>query len=351
MKSKLVLIITMLSILFIINGCSNEEKSEYKFTMANVSEDSNIVTAGLEKFAELAEEKSDGDIEIEVVNDSQLGTGVETFEAVRDDNLDFAADSFANLKSVTPAFEAFHLPFMFESKQQAWDAFYDDDVQEVLNDELSEENLQFFSLLDMGGPRQIATSDIKIDSTDDLVGKKIRASRSPMEVAMQEAWGASGEVVDWADVPESFRLGMVDGVTVSYPYILSAKLYEGGGVDHIADINAQWYAYVTVVNEDTWEDLPKDVKEILTESVEEAEEWHTDYVKEEVEEDIKNLQDEGVEIYSLSDELYEKYKDVTKEETWDKFIGEPGVSQEKVDLIEDAKGSVEEEGWGYDVPE
>src|SRR5699024_9824516 len=288
-----------------------------KFKMANVSEKSNIVSEGLEKFSEIVEEKSDGKIEVEIIHDSQLGTGVETFEAVRDNNLDFAADSFANLKSVTPAFEAFHLPFL--------------------------------SLLDMGGPRQISTTNYKVESLDDLTKKKLRASRSPMEVEMQKSWGASGETVDWPDVPESLRLGMVDGITVSYPYILSAKLYEGDLINYIADINSQWYAYVTVVNEDTWSELPEDIQEILTESIREAEDWHNDYVKEKVEQDIADLREEGVEIYSIPDSAYEEIKQKTIDATWDKFIGEPGVSQEKVDAIEDAKGSAGDRDWGYSL--
>lgn len=355
MKNKMMGYLIIVLTLIMISACSSSseevanENGEYKFKMANVSEKSNIVSEGLEKFSEIVEEKSDGKIEVEIIHDSQLGTGVETFEAVRDNNLDFAADSFANLKSVTPAFEAFHLPFLFESKEQAWNGFYDEEVQEMLNDELSENNLRFFSLLDMGGPRQISTTNYKVESLDDLTKKKLRASRSPMEVEMQKSWGASGETVDWPDVPESLRLGMVDGITVSYPYILSAKLYEGDLINYIADINSQWYAYVTVVNEDTWSELPEDIQEILTESIREAEDWHNDYVKEKVEQDIADLREEGVEIYSIPDSAYEEIKQKTIDATWDKFIGEPGVSQEKVDAIEDAKGSAGDRDWGYSL--
>src|SRR5699024_4910395 len=303
MKNKMMGYLIIVLTLIMISACSSSseevanENGEYKFKMANVSEKSNIVSEGLEKFSEIVEEKSDGKIEVEIIHDSQLGTGVETFEAVRDNNSDFAADSFANLKSVTPAFEAFHLPFLFESKEQAWNGFYDEEVQEMLNDELSENNLRFFSLLDMGGPRQISTTNYKVESLDDLTKKKLRASRYPMEVEMQKSW----------------------------------------------------YAYVTVVNEDTWYELPEDIQEILTESIREAEDWHNDYVKEKVEQDIADLREEGVEIYSIPDSAYEEIKQKTIDATWDKFIGEPGVSQEKVDAIEDAKGSAGDRDWGYSL--
>lgn len=357
---KVMLFMFLITVTLLISGCGSsakdsadvdEGKENYNFKMSNVSEESNIVSAGLIKFAELANEKSDGRITIDVVHGSQLGTGVETFEAVRNGNLDFAADSFANLNTVTPAFEIFHLPFLFESKSQAFSAVLDEDVMEVVNDELGEQGVQFFSVLDMGGPRQISTSDVKVEQVSDLAGKKIRASRSPMEVTMHEAWGAVGQTVDWAEVPEAVRLGMVDGITVSYPYIRSANLHEGNLIKYIADINAQWFSYVTVVNKDMWEEIPEEIQEILTESAREAEEWHNNFAGEKVEEDIAILQEAGVDIYSLSDDAYEEIKQLTIDKVWDKFIGDPGISQEKLDLIKDAMGPVGDDGWGYTVPE
>src|SRR5699024_11286004 len=83
-----------------------------------------VTSYGLNKFAELAAEKSDGDIKIDVLHGGQLGSGVETFEAVKNGNLDMAADSFANLASLTPDFEVFHLPFLFESRDNILNATY-----------------------------------------------------------------------------------------------------------------------------------------------------------------------------------------------------------------------------------
>lgn len=353
---KIFSLIVLILIITIVSACgsSTEEEAkvvEYNFKMSNVSEESNIVSAGLEKFAELAASKSNGRIKIDVVHGAQLGSGVETFEAVKSGNLDFAADSFANLNSVTPAFEIFHLPFLFESKAQAWNAALDESVMDVVNGELHEEGVQFFSILDMGGPRQIATTDTKIEKLEDLSGLSIRASRSPMEVAMHESWKSAGQTVDWPEVSESLRLGMTDGVTVSYPYIRSASLHEGNLVKYIANVDVQWFAYVTVVNEDMWNNLPKDIQEILTESAREAEEWHHEYAGEKVEEDIKILTDAGVEIYSLPEEVHEELKKVTIDEVWDKFIGQPGISEEKLELIQEAKGSAGDDKWGYSITE
>src|SRR5699024_742509 len=326
------------------------DDAEYTFKIANVLAEEDVTSYGLNKFAELAAEKSDGDIKIDVLHGGQLGSGVETFEAVKNGNLDMAADSFANLASLTPAFEVFHLPFLFESRDQMLNATESEAVQEEVNDELDKINLKWFSTYEIGGPREIGTSKKKLESLDDFKGLKLRASRSPVEIASQEAWGAKGVTVDWPETPVSVRLGMGDGLTVRYASLYSAKLHECDVVEYMLDLNYQNYASVVVSNDEVWDELPEDIQNILVEAEEEAKEWHVDFVSDYITENIEEMKDAGVEIYSLPDKEYEKVKKVTKDEVWDEYVGQEGISQEKLDLIMDEMGSVGEEGdWGYEI--
>lgn len=325
-------------------------EQEYVFEMANVLAENDVSSYGPNKFAELVEEKSDGRIIVNVHHGGQLGSGVETFEAVKNGNLDFAADSFANLASITDAFEIFHLPFLFESREQALNAIGSEEVKERVDEELSESSLKWFATFEIGGPREIGTSSKKIMSLEDLQGLKFRASRSPLEIAAQEAWGAKGVTVDWPETPESVRLGMVDGLTVPYASFYSAKFHEGDLINYMADVNFQWYSSVTVVNSEKWAALPDDVKEILSEAAREAQEWHVGFVSEYITENVQEMHDAGVEIYSLPEEEYEKIKEVTKDKVWGEFVGQPGIPQDKLDLIQEEMGPVGDMDWGYEIP-
>ncbi|MGY4691416.1 TRAP transporter substrate-binding protein [Salibacterium sp. K-3] len=330
---------------------SADQEAEYTFEMANVLPEDDVTGHGLNKFAEIVHEKSDGNIEIQISHGGQLGSGVETFEAVQNGNLDFAADSFANLATITDAFEIFHLPFLFESRQQALSAMNSEVVQERVNEDLSETELKWFSTMEIGGPREIGTSNKKVESIEDLEGMTFRASRSPLEIAAQEAWGAQGQTVDWPETPESVRLGMVDGLTVPYASFYSADFHEGDLINYMADVNFQWYSLVTVVNDEMWQELPEDVRKILNESIEEAEEWHVDFVADYITENINEMREAGVEIYSWDEAEYEELKQVTKDEVWGEFVGKPGISQEKLDLIQEEMGPVGDGGWGYKISE
>ncbi|MGM0562316.1 MAG: TRAP transporter substrate-binding protein [Pseudomonadota bacterium] len=326
-----------------------QSEEEYTFRLANVLSETDVTAYGINKFAELVSEKSDGRIEIEVFHGGQLGSGVETFEAVKNGNLDFAADSFANLATITPAFEVFHFPFLFESRQQMLNAMGSEKVQARVNEELEPVNLEWFTTFEIGGPREVGTSDIKIESAEDLEGMKFRASRSPLEIASHEAWGAAGVTVDWPETPESVRLGMVDGLTVPYASFYSAKFHEGDLINYILDLNFQNYASVLVVNAEQYAELPEDVRSILEEAAAEAKDWHIDFVSDYITENIAEMKEAGVEVYSLPEEEYEKIRDKTVDTVWPEFIGQEGISQEKLDLIREEAGPVGDGGWGYSI--
>lgn len=317
--------------------------------LANVLAPTDVTAAGVDKFAELVEQKSEGRVKIEVFHGGQLGSGVETFEAVKNGNLDFAADSFANLATITPAFEVFHFPFLFESRSQLLNAMESEAVQERVNEELAPANLRWFTTFEIGGPREVGTSNKKIETAEDLAGLKFRASRSPLEIGSHEAWGAAGVTVDWPQTPEAVRMGMVDGLTVPYASFYSAKFHEGGLIKYMLDLNFQNYASVLVVNAEKYAALPEDVRSVLEEAAQEAHEWHVEYVADYVTQNVADMKAAGVEIYSLPDEEYQKVKDMTIDSVWGKFVGQPGMEQDKIDLIQSEAGEIGDGGWGYSV--
>ncbi|MFS0723838.1 TRAP transporter substrate-binding protein [Paenibacillus sp. 1P07SE] len=331
-------------------GGASADQETYEIKVANVLSGSDVTAHGLNKFAELAAEKSDGRIQVEVFHGGQLGSGVETFEAVKNGNLDMASDSFANLASITPAFEIFHLPFLFDSREQALAAMNSERVRERVNNELEVSNLQWFASFEIGGPREVGTSKKKITRLEDFQGMKLRASRSPLEIAAQEAWGARGVTVDWPETPEAVRMGMVDGLTVPYASFYSSQFYEGGLIKYMLDLNFQWYSLVTVVNREKWSSLPEEIQNILSESIEEAQAWHIDFVSDYITDNIKTMREAGVDIYSLSEEEQARIKDLTIDKVWTEFIGQTGIPQDKLDLIQsqiaEADGS---SGWGYAI--
>ena len=127
---------------------------------------------------ELVKAKTGGKMIIKTFHGGQLGSGKETFEAVKTGFLDVAVDSYANMYTLTPAFEPFHLPYIFESRNQQLAAFKNQNIRGRVDATLKKVGLKWLLALEYA-PRQIGTSKKAIKVPGDLAGLKLRASRSP----------------------------------------------------------------------------------------------------------------------------------------------------------------------------
>ncbi len=314
----------------------------YKLKMANVLSPVHHISLAVDKFAEITKEKSKGKIQIRIYHGGQLGSGKETFEAVQAGFMDMATDSYANLYTLTPAFEAFHLPYIFESRSQQLAAFQSQKVISKVDKELNKVGLKWLMTAEFA-PRQIATSEKEIKTPADLAGMKLRASRSPLEIDSQAGWNASGVTIDWPSVPEALRTGIVDGETVGYDSIYSAKHYVDS-IQYFTELNFQTYGLAVVFNNKKWNALPASVKNIIQESAREAEAWHKGFLAQYIKDAKAKMIASGSKIYVPSEEVQNEFKDLVKTSVWEKHVGKT-IDKEMVDLIISEMGPAEPGKW------
>ncbi|GAI17209.1 unnamed protein product, partial [marine sediment metagenome] len=158
-----------------------------------------------------------------------------------------------------------------------------------------------------------------------------------------KAFGATSVTIDWVEVVDAMRMGMVDGVTVTFADYYSAKLYEQ--IRYIGELSFEVFGNVAVVNKKWWGNLPDDVKQILTEAAREAEAWHEGMLTYYYNMSIRAMQEQGVEIYGYTPEQLKTFKEKAMK-VWEEF--EPTTCpREYVDLILEEIGPPGEEGWGY----
>lgn len=317
-------------------------KSQYTIRLANVIPASDHIGKAFDYFAKLVSEKSNGSVEVLVFHGSQLGSGKETFEAAQSGFLEMASDSYANLVTLTPAFEPFHLPFIFETRKQELRVFKSERIRARIDEMLEKIGLKYFMMLEFGC-RQICTLDKKILWPEDLKGMKLRASRSPLEIAAHKVWGATGITIDWVEAYDALRTGMVDGYTVTFDAVWSVKHYEV--IKYIGELSFQVYGDVTVCNKEFWDNLPTDIKKILNEAARETETWHEKMLTDYVNMNIREMQEAGTEIYSYTQEQRKAFKEKAMT-VWKEFE-ETTCPREYVDLILEERGPVDSEGWGY----
>ncbi|MHA2406908.1 MAG: TRAP transporter substrate-binding protein [Candidatus Ranarchaeia archaeon] len=316
-KKLLITLIFIVSIILCVGFPSSSiaKVKTIKIKMADVVPAKDNVAKGKAKFAELVKQKSNGRIQVTVFHGGQLGSGKETFEAARAGFLQMASDSYANIVTLTPVFEAWHLPFIFDSREQVINVYESPKVRAHVDEALAKIGLKALMFLEFG-PRQICTAKKKVLKPEDLPGMKFRASRSPTEIASHKAWGLSSVTIDWPEVYDALKLGMVDGYTLIFPLIYSTNHHEV--IRYIGELNWEFIGDATVANKKWWENLSDSDRKIISESAAEAMKWHQAMITEDANYTIKEMMKDGVDIYRYSPEMREKFKKIVMP-VWQQF--------------------------------
>lgn len=249
------------------SACAQEITIKY----ANVMAPSHDTSMGVDKFAELVAQKSAGRIKVQHFPGGQLGSDKETYEAAQMGLLQIAGGSYANLVTITRAFEVLHLPFMFEDRKQAHAALDSPKVRDLINKELDKVGLRWLMTFEFGF-RDINTTTKKVLEPTDVKGLKLRASRSPTEIEGLKAFGASPVTVDWPEVYNGLKFKIIDGEAQPFGTMVSARHHEL--IKHHLVLPWQYYGFVGMISTKQWNAYPDWAKKAITEAAAEAEQYH-----------------------------------------------------------------------------
>lgn len=298
---------------------------ELTIKLANVIGPKHDTSIAIDKFAELVAEKSEGRIEVQHFPSGQLGSDKETYEAAQQGLLQFAAGSYANLVTITRAFEVLHLPFIFDNRAQAHAALDSPAVRDMINAELAEVNMHWLMTLEFGF-RNINTSEAAVLAPSDLEGLKLRASRSPTEINGIEALGGTAVTVDWPEVYNALKFKVVDGEAQPFGTMVSAKHHEI--IKHMTEIEWQYFGMVVMTSAEQWNSFPDWAKAIFEEAAVEAQAFHRKIWEEADANARQAFLDAGGTVHEVTSEERAEWAELGRA-TW----ADSGVSQEIIELV------------------
>ena len=225
-----------------------------------------IAGQGSSKLKEVAEKLSNGEIEVQIFPNSQLGGELEMVSQVRLGALDMAMAGSGIVAAIEPTFSITELPFVWKSRDQAW---------KVLNGPIG---AKMFALLEPKGIKGLSwgvwdmrgflTVGFDVTKPDDLKGKKIRVIENPLYVRTIRAYGGNPVPMAWPEVYSALQQKAIDGVETNYHGMSDSKLYEVAKSlavsDHI------WTATVFMINKKKLESLPPKLQEVIVKAAKEA---------------------------------------------------------------------------------
>lgn len=235
--------------------------AKYSFKFGSSLPYSHPTCVTLRAALEKIKQETNGELEITLYSDGQLGGDSAMLPQVRSGALEFYLTAGVLITALVPAAGIINVPFAFKDYSTVWKAM-DADLGKDVAASIGKANLHVFDTLWDNGFRQITSGNRPIATPQDLQGFKIRVPSSPINVALFQALGAAPTVLNANDAYTALQTHVVDGQENPLVTIVAYKFFEAQ--KYCAMSNHLWDGVIAVANPKVWGTLPKELQEIIT---------------------------------------------------------------------------------------
>jgi len=225
---------------------------QYTIRIALENSDTYPATLGLKVMEAYVEKYTDGNVQVDIYSNGQLGGEEETIEQAAAGTIEMAVGSFAPLATYNSEYELMDIPFVYATYEQAW-MVLDSHVGTDLLNCLEESGLKGLAFME-NGFRQCTSSVGPINTIADLSGLKIRTMQNNNHMGSFSALGANPTPVPFSELYMALSQKVADAQENPIANVTDKLLYEVQGylslTKHIYD------AMPLVCNLDFWNELP-----------------------------------------------------------------------------------------------
>ncbi len=292
MARKAVLLVTLVSFVLSISGCS--KKSDVTvIKMGHALDTEHPVHKAMIFMADKLKEKSAGKVILEIYPGEQLGSEREMIEQVQRGLLDMTKVSTSPLESFIPSMSIFSVPYLFRDSEHLWKILEGPTGKKLLQAG-EEKGLKGLCYYDAGS-RSFYTKEKPIMTPADLEGMKIRVQESKTSMQMINELGASPTPIAWGELYTSLQQGVVDGAENNPP-----SFYRSGHFEVCKHYSLDEHTMVpdiVLMSLKSWNKLPADIQQMVQEAADESVQFQRKLWKEDTEKALETVQAQGVKIY------------------------------------------------------
>lgn len=302
--------VLLLALSVVLVGCGSKESGstgsegeakKIKIVAAhNQTSPDNPYQVGLLKFKEVAEEKSNGSIEVEV----HAGTiGTEESELV--EKLKLGA---ADVVLVSPGFmtqtgikeiDLLAMPYLFDSYEH-WETVVDGEVGEEMANLVNEKSNNDFKIVGYwsAGVRHYYGKK-PLEKMEDLKGLTYRTQTSGVVADYWKQTGAIPTSIAWGELYQALQQNVVDSSENAYPYFVQQNHHKTKNGKYITETGHDYTTRFLLVNGKKFDSYSKEQQEILLEAAKASVEAERESVYAQEEEYKEKAIAEGAEINEI----------------------------------------------------
>lgn len=343
MKNKMFMGITVIiSLLLLVAGCGNttdtsadstgdqgneEEKEATTIRLGHGGAHGDVLNQSVDVFSDYIKEHTDERYIVENYGASQLGNERDLIEGVSLGTVDMTLVTNAPLGNFVPEALFYDLPALYKDLDHVHKVAESPIVQEMLSEKLLEKNIRLLTVTD-GGFRNITNNVRPIVTMEDFDGISMRVQESPIIMETYKALpGITPTPIPIGDLYTALEQGIADAQENPALLINDFKLYEVQ--KYLTLTEHSYFPRHLFINENLWQSIPDDDKEVFVEAAKEMQTFKNNYYKTENEKMIDELQSKGMEVNTPDEEMMTEFFNIMKEKVYPQFYAEIGSGDEE----------------------
>lgn len=243
---------------------SHSAHAAYQLNVSIALSPQDPIAQAMEDAKEAIDERSDGELTIQIFPNSQLGSDEDVIEQIRSGaNIAILVDA-GRLSEYQPELGILSAPYLVEDYRD-YDQITSSPLYLDWVEGLAEKSgLRLLNYNWFQGSRQMLTQN-EVKTPEDLNGVRVRTINSPVWVKTIEAMGATPTPLPWSEVYSALQLGSIDGAEAQLTAAEGQNLHEV--ITHVALTN-HIHLMTGIATSDQWyQALPDELRSILDEEL------------------------------------------------------------------------------------
>lgn len=252
-----------------------------------------------QRFADLTEDYTDGELKITVFPNEQLGKEDAVLEQLQAGIINIYAEGFGYMKKWAPELVWVSPAFMFDDYDH-WVRFMETDIVKGWFDKAAGES----GVGPLGnptavlrGPFRVMVSNKPVETLDDVTGLKLRMHPNQLAIATWSHLGAEVITLPWTEVYQSIQKDIVQGVNSPIALVESMRFNEVA--KYVSRHDEYWQSIGFMMNIEAYEALDEEIKAGLNKAYDETGAYSRELMFEVADESIKSMTADGAAYVEL----------------------------------------------------
>ena len=272
---------------------------------------------------------NDNGMKAEEYQRGALGGDDELFDQVSQGLLEVSMSPLGIVASLDKMIFGLRLPYFFDGMAEVDKALYNGGMLEKINEKTTPNGVRVLGVNTVGQGSGIFNTKHPVEKVADMADLRMRAL-DETQIELFKAWGSTGTIVSWAEVPNALQTGVADGYL--NPPIVPLLFGHTDFIKHFTDAEISPSLRITIVSEDWYQGLSDADRATVDAAAEAANEANRDWLASQGSVYDK-LKEAGVSVVELGDAEREEFRKAS-ETTYLSLL-----SQEQFDMWKAAKGN------------